>query len=234
MHQIRISPAILERVRQLRGPRAAEPMDWRRTAHLVIDMQNGFLEPGAAVEVPPARDIVTNINRVSAAVRAAGGLNIFLRYTYDPDETTPWTRWYDGFCAPEAAERSRRAFLRGAHGHRLWPGLAVHDEDLIVDKTRFSAFTPGTCDLHERLQESGVDTVIISGTLTNCCSESTARDAHQLNYRAIFLADANATLTDEEHNASLNNLCAYFIDVMRVDELLALAAGQEGSAQPLV
>lgn len=213
VHQICISPAILARVQHLRGPDSARAhIDWSRTAHLIIDMQNGFLEVGAPVEVPPARDIVDNINRVSTAVRQAGGRNIFLRYTYDH------------FCTPAAAQGSRQGFARGAHGHQLWPLLDVQDGDLLVDKTRFSAFTPGTCDLHERLQAMGVDTLIISGTLTNCCSESTARDAHQLNYRVVFLADANATLTDEEHNASLNNLCAYFIDLLRVDELLPLAA----------
>ncbi|HCP79894.1 MAG TPA: cysteine hydrolase, partial [Pusillimonas sp.] len=59
---------------------------------------------------------------------------------------------------------------------------------------------------------------------TNCCSESTARDAQQLNYQVVFLADANATLTDEEHNATLNNVQTLFGDVVMADDVSSLWA----------
>jgi len=49
----------------------------------------------------------------------------------------------------------------------------------------------------------------VTGTLTNCCCESTARDAIALDYQVLFASDATAALTDEEHNASLLNLCGY-------------------------
>ncbi len=89
-----------------------------------------------------------------------------------------------------------------------------------MNKHRFAAFIPGTCDLHQLLQDRGIETLIISGTLTNCCCESTARDAMQLNYKVIFVSDANATLTDAEHNATLNNMCALFADVMSTAEVV--------------
>jgi hypothetical protein len=75
--------AIIDRIAERRGGvRSIYPaLDPKRTAHLIIDMQNGFMEEGAPVEVPAARGIVDNINKVSQAVRAAGGTNIFLRYT---------------------------------------------------------------------------------------------------------------------------------------------------------
>jgi len=91
---------------------------------------------------------------------------------------------------------------------------------LRVNKGRFAAFIPGTCDLHGILQSRDIDTLVVTGTLTNCCCESTARDAMQLNYKVIFVSDANATLTDAEHNATLNNMCALFADVMSTDEVL--------------
>lgn len=220
MHQIKLSPHIVERAQRQRGGHLTpRPIDVTRTAHLVIDLQVGFLEVGAPVEVPVAREIVPNVNRICTAVREGGGVNVFLRYTYDPHERTPWTRWYERFCSPEVAARSRAAFRRGAREHQLWPELDVREGDWIVEKTRFSAFTPGTCSLHERLMARGIETVIITGTLTNCCSESTARDAHQLNYDVVFVADANATLSDEEHNATLNNLYPTFVDLMLADEL---------------
>jgi len=113
------------------------------------------------------------------------------------------------------------AFGPGSHHFALRPQLDVQPSDWIVDKTRFSAFVPGACDLHERLRSAGIDTLIITGTLTNCCCESTARDAMQLNYKVIFVSDSNAALTDVEHNATLNNMCALFADVMSTEEVVA-------------
>jgi ureidoacrylate peracid hydrolase len=84
------------------------------------------------------------------------------------------------------------------------------------------------------LRDAGIDTLIISGTLTNCCCESTARDAMQLNYRVIFVSDANAALSDAEHNATLTNMTALFCDVMATDEVAAALerAGPEGQRFP--
>ena len=42
----------------------------------------------------------------------------------------------------------------------------------------------------------------------------------QMNYQVIFVADANATNTDAEHNATLNNMLRLFADVMTTEELL--------------
>src|SRR5260370_1578989 len=81
MHKIEISPTTMGRVRALRGrTHMFNHLDPARTAHIIVDLQNGFMEPGAAVEIPQAREIVPNVNRISAAVRAACGLNVFIRY----------------------------------------------------------------------------------------------------------------------------------------------------------
>jgi ureidoacrylate peracid hydrolase len=109
-----------------------------------------------------------------------------------------------------------------SHNHALWPELDVLPDDAVVDKTRFSAFTPGTCDLKSFLEEKGIDTVIISGTLTNSCCESTARDACQLDYKTIFVADATATFTDSEHNGTLNSLSPTYADIMTTEKVLSV------------
>jgi ureidoacrylate peracid hydrolase len=57
---------------------------------------------------------------------------------------------------------------------------------LVVNKRRFGAFVPGSSDLHARLQERGIDTLIISGTVTQVCCDSTARDAMMMNYKVFF------------------------------------------------
>jgi len=63
--------------------------------------------------------------------------------------------------------------------------------------------------------------VLVAGTLTNVCCESTARDAMMLDYRVVMVSDCNATLSDETHANSLNNFVVYFGDVMTTDETLS-------------
>lgn len=221
MHAIRLSPELMNEIRTRRGKaHVFDELDMRHTAHLIVDLQNGFMEPGAPVEVPVAREIVPNVNAISAAMRQRGGQNIFLRMTVDDASKTSWSNWFAYM--HDAASRAgvTNGFTRNAHYWRLWPELTVTDRDLAVDKTRFGAFVPGASRLHELLQDQGIDTLIITGTLTNCCCESTARDAMQMNYKVIFVSDANATLTDAAHNATLENMAMLFADVMSTDEVL--------------
>jgi ureidoacrylate peracid hydrolase len=220
MHRIEISPGLIEQLARERGGRLHlfEDIDPARTAHVVIDLQNGFMEPGAPVEVPTAREIVPNVNAISRAVRAAGGTNIFVRFTTPVDALDGWSAFYSRF-PPESRRAHQAAFAPGAHYWELWPKLDVHPHETRVNKSRFAAFIPGTCDLHEILRSRGIDTLIVTGTLSNCCCESTARDAMQLNYKVIFVSDANAALSDAEHNATLNNMYALFADVMSTDEV---------------
>lgn len=212
--------AILDAVAAARGGvrNVFDDIDPKRLAHICVDMQNGFMEEGSPVEVPMAREIVSNINRISAAVREAGGLNVFLRFT-TPDAAS-WSVFVRRLGAGAATHRA--AFTPGAHYHDFWHALDVQPGDAVVDKHRFSGFTPGTSDLDALLKARGIDTVLITGTLTNCCCESTARDAMQFNYRVLFAGDANAALTDAEHAATLHSLAFVFADLYDTDEVLAL------------
>lgn len=227
MHKIEMSRDVLDRVKRLRdGLRMFGNIVPSRTAHIIVDLQNGFMEPGATVEMPVSREIVPNVNRICQAVRAAGGINVFIRYLIDEETQTSWSSWFTDFSSPQRRTAMIETFGKDCHGFALWPGLDVQASDLIVDKTRFGAFVPGSSKLHEILQERRIDTLIITGTATNVCCESTARDAMQMNYKVIFVADGNAAMSDADHNATLNNMVALFADVMTTDEL----AGFLGSA----
>lgn len=196
-----------------------DKIDPGRTAHIIVDLQKGFMEQGAPVEVPTAREIVDNVNRISRTVRRAGGVNVFLRFTYDESEPNNWSAMYAGFNDADRRAIMKRSFSVGTHYFDLWPALDVETSDLVVNKTRFSGLIPGTCELDTILKQREIDTLIVTGTLTNCCCESTARDAMQMNYNIIFVADGNAALTDAEHNATLSNMTALFADVMRTEEV---------------
>lgn len=222
MHEIRISPEARDFARRQRGGAEImfDTLDLSRTAHVAVDMQNGFLEPGAPVEVPCAREIVPKVNAISAAVRRGGGVNVFLQMTVDRESMQAWSNWFRYFHTPGSTAGFEDSFGHGRHAWEMWPEIDVQPGDVFVDKTRFGAFVPGASRLHEQLQARGIETLIITGTLTNCCCESTARDAMQMNYKLIFVSDANAALTDAAHNATLDNMCMLFADVRPTAEVL--------------
>jgi ureidoacrylate peracid hydrolase len=223
MHKIEMSPDVLDRIKGLRdGFHIFGNIDPSRTAHLIVDLQNGFMEPGATVELPVAREIVPNVNKICEAVRAAGGINVFIRYLIDEATQVSWSSWFTDFASPQRRKAMIETFGKDCHGFALWPELDVQATDLIVDKTRFGAFVPGSSELHEILQARGIDTLIITGTATNVCCESTARDAMQMNYKVIFVVDGNAAMTDAEHNATLNNMVTLFADLMTTNEVVGI------------
>jgi ureidoacrylate peracid hydrolase len=225
VHEKSIYPSVIERVAQRRGGLPVfDRLDSRRTAHIVVDLQNGFMAPGAVAEIGEAREVVPVVNRISEAVRAAGGLVVYIQNTFDEEAIRTWSVFFDHFCSPARRARMIEAFTPGNEGHALWPGLEVLPEDLQVRKRRFGAFAPGASDLHAILQQRGVDTLIITGTASQVCCESTARDAMMLNYKVFFVADGNATFTDQEHNATLSAMAYTFCDVIDSDALIALIA----------
>lgn len=222
MHPLSLPTEIIARARAVRGERSfLATLDPATTAHVVIDMQEGFLRPGALLEVPMARAIVDRVNRVSAALRAAGGRVAYTRFAWLPDDPQEWHVFYDRFLNPEKSAAQMGTFAPGGEDLPLWPGMEVAPEDVVVDKTRYSAFTPGTCPLPDWLAAAGIRTILISGTLSNCCCESTARDAMQQGYEVIYLSDANATLTDFEHNAAVASLMLLFADVVEAEAVIA-------------
>jgi ureidoacrylate peracid hydrolase len=221
MHKVKIPQAAIDRVLARRDTlHVFDEIDPARTAHIVVDLQNGFMAPGQPAEIPAARGIVGNVNRISAALRAAGGLVVYIQNTIDAKAKETWSNWFNAMSGQRRAARMEEAFAEGSFGHSLWPELDVQPGDLKVKKSRYGAFVQGSSDLHEILQGRNIDTLIITGTATNVCCESTARDAMMMNYKVIFTSDGTATFNDEEHNATLGIMLAQFTDVMSTDEIV--------------
>jgi ureidoacrylate peracid hydrolase len=233
MHKIEIPAYATQRAMERRGRiHLFDTIDPAKTAHIVVDLQNGFMAPGQPAEIATAREIVPNVNAISAACRAAGALNVFIQNTIDEQTHASWANWFAYFSNPERRKRMDAAFAKGSFGHQVWPGLEVTEDDLKLLKYRFGAFVDGSSGLHEVLQARGIDTLIITGTATNVCCESTARDAMMMNYKVIFVSDGTATFTDAEHNATLANMLTIFADVMSTEEVVGLLEGS--SAKTLV
>lgn len=213
---------IVQRVLRARGnEHCFADLDPARTALVVIDLQNAFMEDsvGHAV-VPAARDIVPAVNRMATAVRRAGGGVFWVKMTHDGACLDEWSTAF-GMLNGERRAKRIAALSEGTRGHEMWSQLEVRPEDEIVLKYRYSAFLPGTSDLAERLRARGFDTVLIAGTVTNVCCESSARDASMLNFRTIMVSDGNAALTQAEHEASLAAFYNIFGDVMDTDMIVA-------------
>jgi ureidoacrylate peracid hydrolase len=220
MHKLSLPPRVVERVTRRAG--RAHPFDViapARTAFVVVDMQNYFMAPGYQGEVPMARAIVPNVNRFAAAVRGLGGCVVWIRNaTNDTRET--WSVLHDWLMTPDRRDRRYATMDTGHEGHALWPELDARPEDAQIVKKRYSAFIQGSSDLEAHLRGRGIDTLLIGGTATNVCCESTARDAMMLNFKVVLVADGLATHTDDEHNATLSNFYGQFGDVQTVDEAL--------------
>jgi ureidoacrylate peracid hydrolase len=217
-----IRPEIVERVMARRGRlHLYDKLDPKRTALLVIDMQNAFVAPGAPVEVPAARGIVAPINRLAAALRKRGVPVIWVVHE-NAKGGRDWAGFFDAFVAPGKREQAAAALERGAKLQSLWPELVVAPEDLRVPKNRYSAFIGNASSLEGVLRERSVDTLLIAGTKTNVCCECTARDAMMLDFRVVLLSDCTAALSDEEQRATLENVIQQFGDVRTADEALAL------------
>ncbi len=81
---------------------------------------------------------------------------------------------------------------------------------------------PGTCALDAELRARRIDTMVVTGCVSNCCCESTIRDAMQMNYAIVFVADGNAARSDEDHNGAVADLYGIFgCDVLVADDVIA-------------
>ena len=221
MHRYAVSEAVKERLLRRQGKLVShETIDAARTALVVVDMQNYFVAEGFPLEVPLSRAIVPNINKMSKAIRAAGGAVAWIQTTAT-GALQHWGNHHRYMLTPERVEKRLTGLNEAAEGFKLYSELEVHPNDLTVKKTTYSAFMPASSDLDAQLKSRGIVTVIIAGTATNVCCETSARDAMVLDYRVIMLSDANATWTDQEHAATLDTFLLFFGDVMTSDEVIA-------------
>jgi nicotinamidase-related amidase len=198
-------------------------LDLGRSVFVVIDMQNDFVRLGAPREVPDARPTIPVIARLLEAARQRAVPIIFTRFIGSPRPALIWR------FNPEIATDT--LFCRAGHRRRYgdrsealevtevvdeltpWPG------ELVVDKGGYDAFH-GT-RLAALLKEFGADTIVLAGTVTQVCVESTARGAFHRGIWPLVVSDAVSSVDPELHRASLRVVRLSFGDVRTADEVIA-------------
>jgi nicotinamidase-related amidase len=194
-------------------------VDPRSSALVVIDMQNGFVAEGATYETPEAREIVGPIEQLLEFARANEMPVIWTQ----SDHSAP----HSGIMLKKfPAIREDRVLWKGEPSFELYPAMPQPLEgEYRVVKHKYDAFFE--TDLDAILRNLGVDTLVIVGTATNVCCESTARSAFFRDYQVVMPADANASFDRAMHDASLKTIDTFFGRVTTTEELLReLSAGR--------
>ncbi len=155
--------------------------DMKQAALLVIDMQADFVHSGPLV-VPGAAELAVRLAPLVDRWRAAGLPVVFVRQALQGPDAGP--------LAELEPVRTGQVLREGSAGSRVVDELAPRPGDLLVTKRRFSAFL-GT-DLDVLLRSMGRTAVVIAGTATHVCCDTTARDASQLGYEVVVLSDGTA------------------------------------------
>lgn len=175
-----------------------------RTALLVIDMQRGFIEPGAALEVPPAREIIPNLQQLIAACRQARVPVVFTEFVYatsipclrgdpfGPEHLPAEPGQPTGFGRPSSNCLIAPECERGANSAETIAELAPRPDELVVRGHTYDKFLGTPLDL--ALRTRGLECLIVTGILTDVCVNCTLLTAANLNYRVTAVTDGVATL----------------------------------------
>jgi len=220
MHSVTVRQEIVDRVLKRRGRyHLFDRLDPARTALVVIDMQTAFCAPGGPAEVPASRDIVPPINALTAELRALG-VPVFwvLHSNRRVGGKSDWELFFNTIVADDVREKTLDSLA--AAKQIVWSGLVTAPSDQTVLKNRYSALIPGSSPLERVLRGIGIDTILVAGTKTNVCCESTARDAMMLDFKVVMVEDCCAALSDDEHRGALENIIQQFGDVMTSGEVL--------------
>jgi ureidoacrylate peracid hydrolase len=178
-----------------------------KSALLVIDMQNYFLEKDSPAFICGGPAVLPGLKRLIAGFRKAKRPVIYTRHMHHPDgiDAGIMEWWWEGMC------------IEGSRESEIHPSIAPRRNEKVISKHRYSAFFD--TDLETILRCCKIEDLVVSGVMTNMCCESTTRDAYFRDYRTFFLADATGTINEEMHLASLLNIAYGFSCVTTAERI---------------
>lgn len=188
----------------------------KKSVLLVIDMQNDFVNEGAIMEVPMARQMLPNMQRIVNQCRENDIPVIYTQHTlWDNVEISPLETAYN-------SKLKSGGLRKDSFGVEIVEELMPLPTETVIPKHRYDAFynTPLETVINNIRGMNVADTVIIIGTVTNICCESTARSAFMRDYKVAFVSDANGGLDEDSHDATLSIIKKVFGRVMSTDEVI--------------
>jgi ureidoacrylate peracid hydrolase len=191
-----------------------------RVALMVIDMQNGFCHPEGSFatlgfDVSMLSGAIPGCHRLLTAAHACGIPVIYTRYVYQPG-------YVDGGLLTDEllpAIKQSGHLACGSWDAEIVDELTPQDGDVVIDKSRYSAFY-GT-RLEPTLTARGISSLVVAGVTTNMCVETTVRDASQRDYRTFVVSDATGELDPDRHRHALNTMGFGFGWVVTLDNVTA-------------
>lgn len=179
----------------------------KKVALLIIDMQNEFISKGGAIKCPNGQDIIPNIKKLLKLIREK---EISVIYTQELHRTQKVD------FGRELGEEPEHC-LEGSWGAEIISELTPREEDFLLPKRRYSAFF--ATDLEILLKGLDVDTLIITGVVTDVCVRATAQDAQQLDYKVIVPEECVAGTSVEQHKAALKHIQYILGKVVSLEKL---------------
>ena len=204
--------------------------DPERTALVVIDMQRDFIEPGgfgAALgnDVTPLAAIIPAVQQLLAIARQAGLLVIHTRESHLPDlSDCPPAKRAGGPAGMQIGDVGPmgRILVRGEPGNQILEAVAPLAGEWVIDKPGKGMFY--ATDLHERLQQQGIDSLIFAGVTTEVCVQTSMREANDRGYRCLLIDEATESYFPEFKQVTLAMITAQGGIVGRVAHLQQLQA----------
>jgi nicotinamidase-related amidase len=181
------------------------PLDLARTALLIVDLQNDFLDPGGAYgragqTAAAIAELPGRIKPLAGALRKRGGWIVSAQFTLVPGKAgEPYVAPHLKALRPFLAKGD---FAPGAWGHRLVD--ALQPADIVVEKVAYSAFYMSRMEWV--LGKFGIDTLMVCGIVTNGGVASTLRDAHVRDFHTIVLSDGCAAFSEDVHRTAIESL----------------------------
>lgn len=181
-------------------------------AVLVIDMQNDFVLPNAPLQVAGAYATLPALSRFLDYARAHNWAVIYINRIHHPSgvDAEPFRR--------HLFTEGHPICVAGSHGAQVVDQIAPHPDDIIVKKTRFSAFF--NTDLHIILNTLGTRNIYITGTQYPNCVRATAVDSISHNYNTVVVTDCCSAATDQVAAANIHDLCNMGISCVPSTEIM--------------
>jgi len=198
-------------------------LDPKKSALLIIDMQNGFVEAGAPLEVPMARQQLPIMKKLLQFCRERGIPVVFTVFCVGPDFHYPFY-WKIAKQRGLLLDPPESMFWEGKHETAITPELLPRPGERVIKKCGYDAFA--NTELNQILRSLDISYLIITGTVTNWCVDSTVRSAFHHFYDVVVVADAVSTYehagasAEAWQNMELDLFAEAFARVAKSDDVI--------------